>query len=241
MKNRILVALLAFTINVVVGPVPHDFLKPLHPKAVIQYMELHRGQEVQLNEMITLLNLYWKYIKGGIIQDHQTSYINLLSEAFNIIFDEHYKDPRKFEAVKPFLIQSQNRMYPTEPIGNLDPASEPMFKVHVQSNPDIVCPAAVEGTKPHTYLKEIDTEILIEYMESHANMEEMLVLYNLYWKRVKTNECKGNFKKYCDLLSDAFNIVCDKHFGNVENFARAIPSNGTTRAERINSFLPYAY
>ncbi|XP_050430923.1 uncharacterized protein LOC126839583 isoform X3 [Adelges cooleyi] len=241
MKNRILVVLLALTINVVVGQEPHVFLKPLHPNVYIKYMELHRGEVVEFVEMLTLFNLYWKYVKGGIILDHQMLYCGLLNEAFDVLFDEYYKDPEMFDAVKLILIESQNRMYPDEPIKDLDPASEPMFKVSIQTNPDIVCPAAVEGTKPHTYLKEIDTEKLIEYMKSHAGTEDMLVLYNLYWKREKSNDCNGNFKKYCDLLLDAFDIVCDRHFGNVENFAKAIPPNGITQVEKINSFLPYAY
>ncbi|XP_050426145.1 uncharacterized protein LOC126836619 isoform X2 [Adelges cooleyi] len=200
---------------------PHEMINQIHPNVIIQYMRLRSD----MGELLALYKLYWKHVEGGIVQRKFKLYCNILFNAFNILFDLYFSDADKFNEAKAILIHLHNEKYPDERVDSLVWNAESTFEIHVQSNPEEgYSSEELKMSRPHDRIRRFHPLALIEYMKSQDDMEELLVLYYLYWRHEHENiqSCTDGLEDYCYLLLNAYNILFDTYYSGTKDIEKAI-------------------
>ncbi|XP_050426988.1 uncharacterized protein LOC126837210 [Adelges cooleyi] len=186
--------LTSYSITVAMEYEPSQLVGQVHPRALKAFLET----QDDMKEMLTLYDLFWTRVKGGILSNDFVWYCRSINKSFTILFDKYFSDTDKWNGAKPLIIAKQNELMPDESIDDLIWVPTGVFDVRLVDEEKEFKYFLINSRPPHEFLEDIPPPSIIQVLESHPNMNELLTLYTIYWTYAEKEN--PEFEKFCQYL-----------------------------------------
>ncbi|XP_050426036.1 uncharacterized protein LOC126836555 [Adelges cooleyi] len=208
------IVLSSYAVNIAVGHKPSQLVGQVHPRALKAFMET----QDDMKELSTLFDLVWTHVKGGTVSKDFDEYCQLITISFMILFDKYFGDTDKWNAAKPLIIAKHNELMPND-----EPNDDSIlvrtrrgFGLQVVQEQEEFIYSEISSRPPHKILEGLRPPAVIQVLESHPNMKELLTLYKIYWKYAENKN--PEYEKFCRYLKYAFDYAYDRYYSDLDNF-----------------------
>ncbi|XP_050443593.1 uncharacterized protein LOC126847424 [Adelges cooleyi] len=215
MKNTVklfLIVLSSCSVTVADEHTPSELVGQVHPKALRQFMET----QDDLKEMLSLYDIFYTRIKGGIVSADYEPFCRSISKSFTFLFDKYFGDEDKWNAAKRLITEEHNKlMIPGESIEDLVWVERGNFNIDTVPEVKAFQYRRIDSKLPHELLEAVQPRLIVQFLEKKQTRQELLTLYTIYLKYAEKDSAE--FGNFCQLLKNSFDFLFDRYFSSLSN------------------------